>query len=123
MTRPLIICLLLVFTGLAAVGVGVAHSALSMSENGQINRIRNMEAKFHCLAKTSRPVYEHVKVVAVPLSHVEFVTDTDGTPLLEGSTGTDINKLIVTLTTRKGGNGFLDGYIVNEGCFLLPPAR
>jgi len=107
---------------IAIVFTAVAHSSMTMSERAQIAKIKNMEAKFHCLAKHSVPMYEHVKTVNVPLSHFEVVTDQAGGLLPEGTPGSkDLQFLVHNYTQRRGGTGFLVGYLVDNGCFLLPP--
>lgn len=107
---------------MVVLAVSTSQSAMTMSERGQISRIKNMEAKFACLAKHSHPVYEHVKSLYLPFGHVEFVTDTNGQPLTEGSFGVDKVFNVTTLTRKKNASSLVEGWLVDNGCFLLPRA-
>ena len=111
---------------LAIATAGTAYSSLTMSESAQIAKIQNMQAKFHCLATHSHPMYDHVKDTVVPLSLYAVVRnalDDQSVVLPYGTTGTDVRIRVHNYTQRQGGTGYLVGYVVDKACFILPPPR
>ena len=86
-------------------------------------KVKNMNAKFHCLANSAKPMYSHDKTIDVPLSQFEVVHDAYGNIMPEDTTGSvDLTFMTHSLTSHQGGTGFYEGALVNEACFMLPPA-